>query len=103
MTSLSRYARNYGQHGFGWVRIVDAAKKTRKPGLYPNLSLDGADEYSPLYPSLPDAESSSVAEVEDEFEEVTEEPIQAVKVSDIEVSSLTLPRITYTQMDLQRN
>lgn len=87
MTSLSRYAHNYGQHGFGWHRIVDAARKARKPGLYPNLGgLSISGGYSPLYPSLPDADDSSVAEIEEAQGEVVEEPIQAVKVSPYEVS-----------------
>lgn len=94
MTSLSRYARNYGQHGLGWQRMAAAAKKRRapkKPSLYPTLpSLeDSTVPYSPLYPSLPDDDDSQVLEesVEDSVEgEVVEEVIEAIMISKEEMT-----------------
>lgn len=94
MTSLRGYARNFGQHGIGWQRLADAARKAAQPSpkerLYPTLpSFDDTPSYTPLYPKLPSQDDSSVMldENGDIIGEVIEEECQAVVVGKEEVSS----------------
>lgn len=83
MTSLTRFARNYGQHGFGWHRVVEAARK-KGPSIYPSLSFGESTEEEPIYPTLPDEDDSEVTYPEQKGE-VIEDVCQAVVVGKDEV------------------